>query len=441
MSKIRMETAGQPIEFEIGVARSAEEDRSTEDGIQATLSLANEGGRALKPLIKALKDESKLSIQLAALKVLESLYEQNTDVSSAYQALADCVEHGQPMLANAAEETFSRLGPDAVRWTMQRIEKNPAEVPDWLCEIIARHADEPDVIGFMRVGVHSKDDNRRIKTGSIIDSIFMTRPELASQEMVEIMYHLQKDPVDWVRRGASMGLARAPETVDVDFARVIQNLCWDDDPFMAFGNVFQMIGAQRQRARPAIPTLLDVRRNPPPGPYPSPIEIRVNVTNALCMIDPARMRNYLRELVDIENGVTCGMILITLDEDVAIELLREWMEDKRPTVVETAIKTAALNGFIGAELAPQIGEFLKSEKKSLQLESAKSLRDIVELLIHFSTHADKEEKNFYQDRCNQAVIQMKDQLTNLRNASLPMKASARKVIEGAIKNIEALIEY
>ena len=359
MGKFRVETAGRAIEFEIEVAQTAMEDRSTEDEIRATLNRANDGQRALEPLIKALKDESRLSNQLAALRVLQSLHEQNVDVSPAYEVIAECVKQGQPALANAAGEALSRLGPDAVRWLMKHIEDNPQEAPDRLCEIIARHADQQDLVVFIQAGVHSPDPHRRHKTASTIDELFVSRPESAGQAMVEILYQLQTDPIGFVRTTASMGLARAPETVDVDFGRLIQHLNWEDDPFMAFGPVFRMIGAQRRRAWPAIPALLALRQNPPPGPYPSPKEVRLNATNALCMIDPEGIGDYLRELVDIEGAVTCEEILVMLEGDLPVELLREWMADKRPTVVETAIATAAVNGAMGVELAPEITQFLQ----------------------------------------------------------------------------------
>ncbi len=437
MTTIRIETAGRPIEFEIGEVQWLLEDETTEAEIRATLNLATQGERGLKGVLKALKNDGKSSNQLAALKAIESLHEQKFDVSSTFKAIAYCVEEGHPMLANAAMETIANLAPEAVQWMVELVQKKSTDVPDRLCETIARQAGKQELMELIHIGSKSRSKDFRDKTASIIDEVFVGRPELASQEMVEILYQLQSDAESRVRGAATLGLSRAPENVKVDFGRVIQNLNWDDDPFGDFSATFKMIGAQRARARSAIPALLELRRSPPsPDQCSSPAKVRVSVTETLCMIEPDQIRRYLNELVDFENAVTSEMILFTLEREFAAQLLGEWLEDKRPNVVETAIATAGSDGFMGAAVSPRIAEFLKSTEKNLQLAAAKALRDMAKLLGEFSMDFEDEPelKKEYKD----AVAQMKRQLGALRKVLPSTKTATRKMVEGAIKRIEGL---
>jgi hypothetical protein len=86
-------------------------------------------------------------------------------------------------------------------------------------------------------------------------------------------------------------------------------------------------------------------------------------------------------------------------------------------------------------------EVLKDKNKDVQQEAAKALRDIPKLFKQFNANAGPEEKQAFAARYNDGVAAMKDCLKEMHKVRPTLKGPAAKVLDAAIKNIEALSGY
>lgn len=344
---------------------------------------ADDGEDSMKRLAQNLVDESEV-IRQTTLELLDVMRERRMDLCVVYPQLVEALD--SVGWGRYVRDFLVRMGSSVTGMMIRSLERG--EVKDGQSGIqaqnmigaLARTGDEEAIAFFMR-WTQSEDARQRRYAMMFFDDIFRFRPELTTAEMVGVVNKLMNDPDEWVARMAKVARYKHSHNQNAKIPIVKPSMLESEDRAIVFKAVEHL--AEREIPVPGtaggLHKLMLRRDLGDEGE-----RIHDLALNALCKIDPANSLTYLRELVELEQGIhEQGLQVVMMNMEESLPLLAEWM-DSPEINLRLAAAVAVEQGlgcFYARKFIPKLWELLKGADERQQCAALSALLKIANEII------------------------------------------------------------